>query len=64
MIYKENPKLKDNKALKAVWESDMRKINRLYQVQYGLRALENIQIGISNYLKCPIIVAPNTLEEF
>ena len=64
VIYKENPQLRDNKALKVVWESSMRKINKLYQAQYGLRTLENIQMRISNYLKCPIIVAPNALEEF
>ncbi len=64
MIYKENPQLRENKALKVVWESGMRKINKLYQAQYGLRTPENIQMRISNYLKCPIIVAPNALEEF
>jgi len=64
VIYKENPQLRENKALKVVWESGMRKINKLYQAQYGLRTLENIQMRISNYLKCPIIVAPNALEEF
>ena len=64
MIYKENPQLRDNKALKVVWESGMRKINKLCQAQYGFRTLENIQMRISNYLKCPIIVTPNVLEEF
>ena len=63
VIYKKFPKLKNNKAFKVVNESTMKKINKLFRVQHGMRTVENIQMRISNYLKCPIIVSSAVLED-
>ncbi|GAI41380.1 unnamed protein product, partial [marine sediment metagenome] len=63
VIYKKFPKLKNNKAFKVVNESTMKKINKLFRVQHGMRTVENIQMRISNYLKCPIIVSSSVLED-
>lgn len=62
VIQQENPKLKDCKGIKVVNETSMRKVNRLFQTQMGMRTLDNLVMRTSHYLDCPIIVAPSVLE--
>jgi hypothetical protein len=62
IIYQQHPQLKDCKGLKVVNETSMRKVNRLYQTQCGMRTLDNFVMRTSHYLDCPIIVAPRVLE--
>lgn len=63
LIYKKFPKLKNNKAFKVVNESSMKGINKLFRVQHGMRTVENIQMRISNYIKCPIMISSGLLED-
>jgi len=62
ILQQENPKLKDCKGIKVVNETSMRKVNRLFQTQMGMRTLDNLVMRTSHYLDCPIIVAPSVLE--
>jgi len=62
VIQQENPELKDCKGIKVVNETSMRKVNRLFQTQMGMRTLDNLVMRTSHYLDCPIIVAPSVLE--
>jgi len=64
VIYEKYPELKDCKAIKVVDESTMRKINKLYQTQFGMRTLENLEMRLKYYLECPFIIVPSVLEEF
>jgi hypothetical protein len=62
VIWQENPAVKDCKGIKVVNETSMRKVNRLFQTQMGMRTLDNLVMRTSHYLDCPIIVAPSVLE--
>jgi len=62
-LYEQFPALKNIKGIKVVDESTMRKINRLYQAQFGMRKLENLNNRLSHYLECPFIVVPSVLED-
>ena len=62
-LVEQNPRLKDAKSIKVVDESTMRKINKLYQAQFGMRTVENLEMRLTHYLKCPFIVVPSVLEE-
>ena len=62
VIQQENPKLKDCNGIKVVNETSMRKVNRLFQTQMGMRTLDNLVMRTSHYLDCPFIVAPSVLE--
>lgn len=62
VIQQENPALKECKGIKVVNETSMRKVNRLFQTQMGMRTLDNLVMRTSHYLDCPIIVAPSVLE--
>lgn len=62
VIQQENPALRDCKGIKVVNETSMRKVNRLFQTQMGMRTLDNLVMRTSHYLDCPIIVAPSVLE--
>lgn len=62
VIQQENPKLTECKGIKVVNETSMRKVNRLFQTQMGMRTLDNLVMRTSHYLDCPIIVAPSVLE--
>jgi len=63
VLYEKYPELKNSKGIKVVDESTMRKINKLYQTQFGMRTLENLEMRLSHYLECPFIVVPSVLEE-
>lgn len=62
VIQQNNPKLKDCNGIKVVNETSMRKVNRLFQTQMGMRTLDNLVMRTSHYLDCPIIVAPSVLD--
>jgi hypothetical protein len=55
--------LKNVKAIEVVDESTMRKINKLYQTQFGMRTVEILEIRLKYYLECPFIIVPSVLEE-
>lgn len=55
------PKAKKCKAIKVVNESSNKLVNQLYQVQCGMRTLQNLRMRISHRLKCPIIISPTLL---
>jgi len=63
VIQQENPELKDCKGIMVVNETSMRKVNRLYHTQLGMRTLDSLVMRTSHYLDCPIIVAPSVLEK-
>jgi len=63
VLCEKSPELKNIKAIKVVDESTMRKINKIYQTQFGMRTLENLEMRLTHYLKCPFIVVPSVLEE-
>lgn len=63
VIIEQNPALKDIKAIKVVDEATMRKINKLYQTQFGMRTVETLEMRLKTYLECPFIIAPSVLEE-
>ena len=63
VLIEKNPALKHVKAIKVVDESTMRKINKLYQTQFGMRTLENLEMRLKHYLECPFIIVPSVLEE-
>lgn len=63
VLCEKSPELKTIKAIKVVDESTMRKINKIYQTQFGMRTLENLEMRLTHYLKCPFIVVPSVLEE-
>lgn len=58
------PNLQKCKAIKIVNESSNKLVNQLFQVQCGMRTIQNLRMRISNRLKCPIIVSPTLLEKF
>jgi len=62
-VQKMHPKLKHVKSIKVVNESVNRIVNQLFRTQCGMRTLENIQMRISQRLKCPIIISPSLLEK-
>ena len=63
VLMEQNPALKDFKAIKVVDEATMRKINKLYQTQFGMRTVETLEMRLKSYLECPFIIAPSVLEE-
>jgi len=63
VLIEQNPSLKDFKAIKVVDEATMRKINKLYQTQFGMRTVETLEMRLKHYLECPFIIAPSVLEE-
>ncbi|MBD3213253.1 MAG: hypothetical protein GF311_11655 [Candidatus Lokiarchaeota archaeon] len=63
VLMEQNPALKDVKAIKVVDEATMRKINKLYQTQFGMRTVETLEMRLKTYLECPFIIAPSVLEE-
>jgi len=63
VLIEENPALKHVKAIKVVDESTMRKINKLYQTQFGMRTVETLEMRLKHYLECPFIIVPSVLEE-
>ena len=63
VLIEQNPALKDFKAIKVVDEATMRKINKLYQTQFGMRTVETLEMRLKHYLECPFIIAPSVLEE-
>lgn len=62
VVQRENPHLKEIKAIKVVNEPTMKKINTLYRTQNGMRTLENLVMRTSHYLDCPLIVVPSLQE--
>jgi len=64
LVYEKYPELKNCKAIKVVNESTMRKINKLYQTQFGMRTLENLEMRLKYYLECPFMIVPSVLGEF
>jgi hypothetical protein len=64
VLCEQYPELENHKAIKVVDESTMRKINKLYQTQFGMRNLENLNMRLKHYLECPFIIVPSVLEEF
>ena len=64
VLFEKYPELTKYKAIKVVDESTMRKINKLYQTQFGMRTLENLEMRLKHYLECPFIIVPSVLEEF
>jgi hypothetical protein len=62
VLIEHNPALKDFKAIKVVDEATMRKINKLYQTQFGMRTVETLEMRLKHYLECPFIIAPSVLE--
>ncbi len=62
-VQKTHPKLKRVKSIKVVNESVNRIVNQLFRTQCGMRTLDNVQMRISQRLKCPIIVSPSLLEK-
>lgn len=63
VLIEQNPALKHFKAIKVVDEATMRKINGLYQTQFGMRTVETLEMRLKHYLECPFIIAPSVLEE-
>lgn len=63
VLIEQNPALKDFKAIKVVDEATMRKINKLYRTQFGMRTVETLGMRLKHYLECPFIIAPSVLEE-
>ena len=63
VIYETYPELKNCKTIKVVDESTMRKINKLYQTQFGMRSLENLEMRLKHYLECPFLIVPSISEE-
>ena len=63
VLIEQNPALNDFKAIKVVDEATMRKINKLYQTQFGMRTVETLEMRLKTYLECPFIIAPSVLEE-
>ncbi len=63
VLIEKYPKLKDVKSIKVVDESTMRKINKLYQTQFGMRTVETLEMRLKHYLGCPFIIVPSVLEE-
>ncbi len=63
VLIEKNPALKHVKAIKVVDESTMRKINKLYQTQFGMRTVETLEMRLKHYLECPFIIVPSVLEE-
>ena len=63
VLIEKYPALKNVKSIKVVDESTMRKINKLYQTQFGMRTVENLEMRLKHYLECPFIIVPSVLEE-
>jgi len=63
VLIEKYPALKNVKSIKVVDESTMRKINKLYQTQFGMRTVETLEMRLKNYLECPFIIVPSVLEE-
>lgn len=63
VLIEKNPALKRFKAIKVVDEATMRKINGLYQTQFGMRTVETLEMRLKHYLDCPFIIVPSVLEE-
>ena len=63
VLIEKYPSLKNVKSIKVVDESTMRKINKLYQTQFGMRTAETLEMRLKNYLECPFIIVPSVLEE-
>ncbi|TKJ18101.1 MAG: hypothetical protein CEE43_18795 [Promethearchaeota archaeon Loki_b32] len=63
VLCEQYPELQNHKAIKVVDESTMRKINKLYQMQFGMRTFENLEMRLKNYLECPFIIGPSVLDE-
>ena len=62
-MFKVYPKIKTCKSVKVVNESNNKIINQLYQIQCGMRTVENLRMRISKRLKCPIIISPTLIEQ-
>ncbi|TKJ21450.1 MAG: hypothetical protein CEE42_13750, partial [Promethearchaeota archaeon Loki_b31] len=63
VLIEKYPALKNVKSIKVVDESTMRKINKLYQTQFGMRTVETLEMRLKHYLECPFIIVPSVLEE-
>ena len=63
VLIEKYPALKNVKAIKVVDESTMRRINKLYQTQFGMRTIETLEMRLRHYLECPFIIVPSVLEE-
>ena len=63
VLIEKYPALKNVKSIKVVDESTMRKINKLYQTQFGMRTVETLEMRLKHYLKYPFIIVPSVLEE-
>ncbi len=48
VLIEKYPTLKNVKAIKVVGESTMRKINKLYQTQCGIRTVETLEMRIKH----------------
>ena len=63
VLIEKYPALKNVKSIKVVDESNIRKINKLYQTQFGMRTVETLEMRLKHYLECPFIIVPSVLEE-
>ncbi len=63
VLIEKYPALKNIKSIKVVDESTMRRINKLYQTQFGMRTVETLEMRLKHYLECPFIIVPSVLEE-
>jgi len=63
VLYEQYLEFQNHKAINIVDESTMRKINKLYQTQFGMRTIEDLEMRLKHYLECPFIIVPSVLDE-